>query len=658
MTSSDTLHPTSPIFIVGSPRSGTTVLAAALEYIDAGYIPHIEGHLMPWLLEGVDRVKNDKSPENTAFLPVSICHGNNFQKLLYYLAKCIDNFEYQIAYENNRPVGNGRWIDKTPDIYQLRILPTLQEVFPSSQIIFTYRHPHDVALSILNVWPGADSLEKLLQRWTDLHKEYREIIRPQLDLTRVLEIKNEDLVSSPKIVTQHILDFFNIDQSKKEKLLEFFSSAQINRSSKKVDKTFSYFNQSTPTILAAVSEICSAEMSYWGYEPIYLDEKEIHNTNSVLLNTETLNKNPLKCWCLSIEFLDFSSHYLRCKQCGSLVSKSKSLISADIDDRLVNFTFHSRPNVSNTTTLPNTTISGFFSAAGPIKQPITLPEKVRQEFSKNSLRYLGIILKYKLPPSNILVVGSTASTISLLLRWVGYKVTEFETYQDLALYLQENFNTSHVSYIQTKVNLKPDSLDLILFVDFIEFLLSPVTELKQYLAFLKNDGVLLVKFLVKINKKSFEELLIEGHRYLSYVDKGDDFIHLFSEQAAFSLFKELKFFQIETEFLLSEDMLCLAASNSTLHRHKLSEAIANLPHSPTNWLIFSSLDFSNQTHDIIKKISTDLSTINNILQAKEEELASIKPVLQAKEDELASLKDKLSTYERSLLPGRLKSRKK
>jgi hypothetical protein len=183
-----------PIFIVGSPRSGTTVVMRALESLDGFYAPHIEGHLMAWLLEGVSKVIGDPAHYKQPFLPTSICHGENLEKLLSWLGWAIDGFEREVAGARAK----GRWIDKTPDIAQIRSLPTLQRIFSHCQIIFTYRHPRDVVLSTRKVWDPNTPDKELLKRWVSLHQEYRQKIRPKLDLGRVLEISQERIVSSKR----------------------------------------------------------------------------------------------------------------------------------------------------------------------------------------------------------------------------------------------------------------------------------------------------------------------------------------------------------------------------------------------------------------------------------------------------------------------------
>lgn len=252
-----------PIFVVGSPRSGTTVLMRALETLDGFYSPHVEGHLTPWLLEGVDRVVKNASHFPQPFLPTSICTGENFDKLLTWLARAVDGFMKEVG--NISDDESSHWIDKTPDLPQLRRLPLLQRMFPKCNVIFIYRHPRDVVLSTRKVWNPNTSDKDLLKRWTQLHEEYRKKIRPHLDLKRVLEIQQERLATCPEMVSRTLVDFLGLSENNFMELSHFFQAKRINRKPDVQDKSFTYLDNADKKFLKLVDSICGSEMSHWGY---------------------------------------------------------------------------------------------------------------------------------------------------------------------------------------------------------------------------------------------------------------------------------------------------------------------------------------------------------------------------------------------------------
>ena len=252
-----------PLFIVGSPRSGTTVVMRAAETLKGYYSPHVEGHLLPWLLAGVQKVIDSPEYYPNAFLPSSACNGENFDKLLKCIGQAVDEFFQQIA--GTPDATTGSWIDKTPDIHQIRRLPLLQRLFPKSRIIFTTRHPRDVVLSTRKVWDPPNTNRELLGRWNSLHREYRTAIRPRLDTERVLEIQQESIVAHPDATAKTLRQFLNALPVSENTLAEFFNEQQINRQKASLKGTFTYLDQCDSRFLKWVDSICGHEMSYWGY---------------------------------------------------------------------------------------------------------------------------------------------------------------------------------------------------------------------------------------------------------------------------------------------------------------------------------------------------------------------------------------------------------
>ncbi len=252
-----------PLFIVGSPRSGTTVVMRAAETLMDYYSPHVEGHLLPWLLEGVQKVIDSPEYYPNAFLPSSVCNGKNFDKLMECIGQAVDQFFQQVADTPNAPTGS--WIDKTPDIHQIRKLPLLQRLFPKSRIIFTTRHPRDVVLSTRKVWDPPNTNRELLGRWHRLHREYRTAIRPHLDTERALEIQQESIVAHPDAVAKTLRQFLDASPTSENTLAQFFNEQQINRQKASLKGAFTYLDQCDSGFLKCVDAICGHEMSFWGY---------------------------------------------------------------------------------------------------------------------------------------------------------------------------------------------------------------------------------------------------------------------------------------------------------------------------------------------------------------------------------------------------------
>ncbi len=256
-----------PIFVVGSPRSGTTVVTKALELSEAYFCPHLEAHLSPWLLEGVQRVWEDPNYYVQAFLPSSICTGNNFEVLLQCLGTAIDQFMRKVSKGHASEAAD--WIDKTPDLKQIQRLPLIQKIFPKSRIVFTTRHPRDVAISTKFVWNPPISDRAILLRWHRLHKDYRTKIRPMLNLERVMEIHQEGIVSQSEEIGLSLAKFLKLSTQEGKAFAGFFKEKRINRLKEFRDGRFDYLEFSNTKFLKMVDLVCGYEMSYLGYDSAF-----------------------------------------------------------------------------------------------------------------------------------------------------------------------------------------------------------------------------------------------------------------------------------------------------------------------------------------------------------------------------------------------------
>lgn len=192
-----------PIFIVGSPRSGTTLLRFILSSHPRLHIPSETGFL-PYLgkYSGAELSASDvrtvldqigRLNREWAFMvdDVPAFHESLPESRLDYVMDAL----YRIKCT---PFGAERWGDKTPN-YALHI-PTLAGMFPSAQFVHLLRDGRDATLSAQEKW-GRQAWYMdtyyLLRNWVRSVEQGRAAGR-QLDPSRYLELRYESLVEQPK----------------------------------------------------------------------------------------------------------------------------------------------------------------------------------------------------------------------------------------------------------------------------------------------------------------------------------------------------------------------------------------------------------------------------------------------------------------------------
>ena len=247
-----------PIFIVGAPRSGTTLLAAMLaahSQLSCGP----ETHFFRWLSEADIQALTaaDQWPEAAVDFVCTITRTNfpdHERKLLienyqvdreqvreYLQAKppSVAAMLASITESFMRHMGKTRWVEKTPD--HIEYVSTIRQYFPNSPIIRILRDPRDIVLSLTNVPWGVSSIMEGLLFW----KRQDEASRTFFDTDpNSYTIRFEDLIQSPEEELAKLVKFIGesfeismLDTSQTGKLVNSRNVAWKNKSSQPLDRS-------------------------------------------------------------------------------------------------------------------------------------------------------------------------------------------------------------------------------------------------------------------------------------------------------------------------------------------------------------------------------------------------------------------------------------
>ena len=210
---------TQPIFILGVPRSGTTLLRTMLDSH-----PNIAaGAECPWI-SGSCGLKPSFKDLFYALINGKLGPLKNFKELTeeliaQELAQCINGI-LQISAQKR---GKKRWAEKTPN--HMQDLPFLHKLLPEAKYIHIIRDGRDVACSsfkLKGVWWGSlwigheknkcsISHMNALKRWRDwILLAEKEIVQYQLN---VHTVQYEHLIRNPKKSLKDILLFIGEDWS-------------------------------------------------------------------------------------------------------------------------------------------------------------------------------------------------------------------------------------------------------------------------------------------------------------------------------------------------------------------------------------------------------------------------------------------------------------
>lgn len=201
-----------PIFIIGMPRSGTTLLSSIINASQQIYIPE-ETHVF----HVYDIYRNIKSKKS--FIDYYFSSEN---KYIYYLnisghdiddirnrynRNDINQIEYII--ENIVSIKNvfkyDRWGEKTP--IHFKYVEQIKEIYPNSKFLCIIRDPRDIMISLKKVqWTKLFNLKRNINDYKKLYKLYnKELSNPDY-----VFLKYEELLDSPSKIIQLIYDKLNL----------------------------------------------------------------------------------------------------------------------------------------------------------------------------------------------------------------------------------------------------------------------------------------------------------------------------------------------------------------------------------------------------------------------------------------------------------------
>ncbi len=227
--------PTNPIFIVGVPRSGTTLLAAMLAAhprISCGPETHFFRRLAS--LDADSLCEPALWPDLAVNFISSITHTSfndatrkpllekykiqpeQVSKFLSQRPPSIPNILASVTEQYMEVQGKCRWAEKTPD--HMKYVSSIRKYFPESPIIRILRDPRDVALSLARVPWGASSFVEALFLW----KHYDETSSLFFERDeKSYTLRYEDLVISPETELLKLCQFLG----------EKFESSMLDTSS-------------------------------------------------------------------------------------------------------------------------------------------------------------------------------------------------------------------------------------------------------------------------------------------------------------------------------------------------------------------------------------------------------------------------------------------
>ncbi|KDA52833.1 hypothetical protein EG19_10905, partial [Thermoanaerobaculum aquaticum] len=220
--------------------------------------------------------------------------------------------------------------------------------------------------------------------------------------------------------------------------------------------------------------------------------------------------------------------------------------------------------------------------------------RARKDIPERCLHWLRTLLKYKLPPSRTLELGSGHGGFVALLRFAGYDATGLELSPWVVDFARKTFQIPVLQGPVEDQSLEAGSFDAIILMDVLEHLPNPTGTIRRCLNLLKPDGIFLIQTPRYPEGKSYQEMLEGDDPFLEQL-KAREHLFLFSMSSIQLFFRYLGvgFIHFEPAMFPAYDMFVVASRQEPVvcSTRKITKALSS---SPPGRLVLALLDLDNQ----------------------------------------------------------------
>lgn len=205
-----------PIFILGSPRTGSSTLVGILKNV-MNIQGYNEGHFLKYIknyIKLTDKIFLDLKPwENNS----RIAMGNINKDLL--VENLLKGFKH--TYESLFDPNEKYWFDKTPDS-NLLLFNIINKLWPESKFIMIKRRSLENISSRLKKFPHI-AFERHCLEWNNLMQHWANIDKIKLK-DRFIELENFDMLFNQEKIADQLTCLLPEHEDKKEKIIFFLQN--------------------------------------------------------------------------------------------------------------------------------------------------------------------------------------------------------------------------------------------------------------------------------------------------------------------------------------------------------------------------------------------------------------------------------------------------
>ncbi len=330
-----------------------------------------------------------------------------------------------------------------------------------------------------------------------------------------------------------------------------------------------------------------------------------------------------QCWCGNAEdFEPFSPEYVKCGNCGSLVSlvplRGEELkVQDDAQDYYGKEYWESHQEEMG---YPD------------------IRKRAQNDLSERNLYWLRTLLEYKLPPGKTLELGSAHGSFVAMLQMAGFDAAGLDLSPEVVKFAKETFQIPVYLGPLEEQDIEPGTLDVIAMMDVLEHFIDPIAALKRCLMLLKPDGIFLIQTPL-YKGGEYDKLLADGDIFLDHLkSKVHEHPYIFNEQALKMLFEYVGVENIRFLPPIFSYDAYFVASKGILNHLTPSQRDRALKQRPGGRMALAMLKLYEDAESLQQAADERLNVIGQLQQAADERLDVIEELQQAADERLRIIK--------------------
>ncbi|WP_072016288.1 class I SAM-dependent methyltransferase [Leptolyngbya sp. KIOST-1] len=241
--------------------------------------------------------------------------------------------------------------------------------------------------------------------------------------------------------------------------------------------------------------------------------------------------------------------------------------------------------------------------------------RTRNDLTERNLHWLKILMKYRLPSSDVLELGCSHGSFVALMQQAGYCAAGVEMSPWVVSFGKETFDVPIYLGPVENLDLAEGSLDVIALMDVLEHLPDPEATLKHCSRLLKPDGFFLIQTPDFKEDLSYQTLRDNDSSFLEQL-KADEHLFLFSQRSVSQLLNQIGFEHIHFEpAIFSGYDMCFVAGRESFTVHSVDEREKSLLSNLSGRMVLALLDIRERELALTEQLTAcDADRIDKLSQ--------------------------------------------